>query len=66
MTADVYDSGSVKVTVLDGTGEELGTSTFSKTVTDSPLNDIKKLKGDKIRLRFEIDKAKVYSFSFAK
>jgi hypothetical protein len=39
--------------------------TVSKTVTDGRLKWSKKISADKIRLKFEIHNAKLYSFSFA-
>ena len=39
--------------------------TVSKTATDGRLKWSKKISPDKIRLKFEINKAKLYSFSYA-
>ena len=39
--------------------------TVSKTMTDGRLKWNKEINTDKIRLKFEIENAKLYSFSFA-
>ena len=65
MTADVEKGGSIKVTVMGRDGKTtFGQKTISKTVTDQRLRFWRKIKADKIKIRFELNKAKVYSFSF--
>ena len=66
ITADVEDGGSIKVSIVDDKGKEVVTTgTVSKTVTDGRLKWSKKSSPDKIRLKFKINKAKLYSFSYA-
>jgi len=70
ISADVRESGSIKVTVLDKQGKELAEAEpIAKTVTDATLrwkeaSSYHTLKGDEIRLRFELRGSKLYSFSF--
>ena len=65
-TADVEEGGSVKVSVIDDSGQDVVTAgTVAKTVTDGCLEWSKKLNTNRIRLKFEISNAKLYSFSFA-
>ena len=66
MTADVEKGGSIKVSIVDDKGQDVVMArTVSKTVTDKKLKWNKKINTDKIRLKFEINNAKLYSFSFA-
>jgi hypothetical protein len=66
ITADVAHGGSIEVSIVDDQGKDVVTAgTVSKTVTDGRLKWSKKISGDKIRLKFEIHNAKLYSFSFA-
>jgi hypothetical protein len=66
ITADVSDGGSVEVSVVDEQGRDIvSAGTVAKTVTDGRLTWNKRMKADTIRLRFKIDRAKLYSFSFA-
>jgi len=70
VTADVQENGSVTVAVVDRTGKELAVSEpVAETVTDHRLVwkrgwDYQTLNTDKIRLKFTVDNAKLYSFSF--
>jgi hypothetical protein len=65
ISADVLNGGSVKVQVLDEKGKVLGRSkTIKKTVSDGSLKFRQEIKSDSIRLQFELDNAKIYSFSF--
>jgi hypothetical protein len=66
ITADVDDGGFIKVSVIDDKGENLvNPGLVSRTMTDGRLKWNKKISTDKIRLMFEINNAKLYSFSFA-
>jgi hypothetical protein len=66
ITADVAHGGSIKVSLVDDQGKDVVTAgTVSTTVTDGRLKWSKKISADKIRLKFEIHNAKLYSFSFA-
>jgi len=66
ITADVGKNGSIKVGIVDNTGQDVVTAgTVSKTMTDGRLKWNKEINTDKIRLKFEIENAKLYSFSFA-
>ena len=66
ITADVSDGGSVEVSVVDEQGRDVvSAKNVAKTVTDGRLTWNKKIKTDTIRLRFKIERAKLYSFSFA-
>lgn len=66
ITADVDDGGSIQVRIVDDKGQDVVTAgTVSKTVTDGRLIWSRKINADKIRLLFEINNAKLYSFSFA-
>jgi len=70
LSADVPERGSVKVTVLDKQKKELAEGEpITRTVTDAVVRwkkgfSLEKLKGNQIRLRFELRDAKLYSFSF--
>jgi hypothetical protein len=70
LSADVVPSGYVKVTVLDEENKKLAESELiTKTVTDAEVQwpegfSFSSVKGNKIRLRFELRDAKLYSFSF--
>jgi len=66
ISADVH-KGSVRATVLGEDGSELGRSEpVSHSVTDGPVVwknlDFTRLRGKTVRLRFEIDKARLYAF----
>ena len=65
ITADVFDGGSVEVSVVDEQGRDIvSAGTVSNTVTDGRLTWNKTMKVDTIRLRFKIERAKLYSFRF--
>jgi len=70
ISADVVMSGFVKVMLLDEKNRELAQSELiSKSVTDAVLQwkddfSFEKLKGKKIKLKFELRDSKLYSFSF--
>jgi len=70
LSTDVVMSGYVKVTVLNKGNKELAESKLiTQTATDAEVQwkdgfSIEKLKGNGIRLRFELRDAKLYSFSF--
>ncbi len=64
VTADVEKGGAIEVIVLDGEGKQISLAEVNSTVTDSPLQLNMNIKEDKIRLKFELNKAKLYSFSF--
>ena len=64
ISADVGQGGSVKVGVLDKDGNVIAEAKpISKTVTDKRLTLDKKIAADKVRLRFELTNAKLYSFT---
>jgi hypothetical protein len=66
ITADVDKGGSIRVSIVDDEGQNAMTAkTIFGTVTDEDLKLRKKVKLETIRLRFEIEKAKLYSFSFS-
>ncbi|MCE2413304.1 hypothetical protein J4G07_04825 [Candidatus Poribacteria bacterium] len=68
MTADVSDGGSVRVAVLDKTGNQLASSEpIHSTVTNSRVKwetsqDLANVIGKEIRLRFQLHNAKLYAF----
>ena len=70
MTADVQNGGWLKVTALDTKGKPLGTSqTITRTSSDAVVNwvgnyQLPTAEGKSVRLKFELAKAKLYSFSF--
>ncbi len=64
ITADVEKGGAIEVIVLDGEGKQISLAEVNSTVTDSPLQLNMNIKEDKIQLKFELNKAKLYSFSF--
>ncbi len=70
ISADVAPSGYVKVTALDEDNEKLAEGELiTKTVTDARIRwkdgfSLRKLKGKKIKLGFELRESKLYSFSF--
>ena len=66
ITADVKQGGSIKVSMADDQGQEIATAgTVSATLTDGPLHWSHEKSTPMIRLKFEINNAKLYSFSFA-
>jgi hypothetical protein len=66
ITADVDSGGSIKVSIIDDKGRDLVDARLvSKTMTDGHLKWSQKTSADRIRLKFEINNAKLYSFSFA-
>ncbi|MDP6043994.1 MAG: hypothetical protein QGG25_00180 [Phycisphaerae bacterium] len=65
ISADLAESGSIKASVIDADGKVVSQAqTITKTVTDCSLKLSKKPAAGKIRLRFELNNAKLYSFSF--
>jgi len=70
VTADVAPSGFVKVAILDKENKELAAGELiAQTVTDAAVRwkegfSLETLKGEEIRLRFELRESKLYSFSF--
>tara|TARA_Y100001978_G_C23457711_1_gene320812 strand:- start:125 stop:616 length:492 start_codon:yes stop_codon:yes gene_type:complete len=66
ITADVEEGGSIKVSIIGHEGQDsVAAGTASNTVTDGPLEWNKEINADKIWLKFELNNAKLYSFSFA-
>ena len=66
ITADMEKGGSIKVSIIDHEGQDaVAAGTASNTVTDGPLKWNKEIDADKIWLKFELNNAKLYSFSFA-
>ena len=69
ITADAK-GGAVRVTVLDADGKPAATGQpISDNVTDAavvlrPREGLSKLRGSRIRLKFELTKAKLYAFAF--
>ena len=64
LTADIASGGYVKVNALDSSGKEIAVAEqVNLTVTDAHLKWSKKIETNKLKLRFELDKAKLYSFS---
>jgi len=72
LSADVSKGGSVKVTLLDKDSNQLAVGKpIRQTVTDAEVNwpkgfSLEKLKANQIRLRFQVSRAKLYSFSFSR
>ena len=72
VSADVAPSGYVKVTLLDKENKGLAEGKLiTKTVTDAGVQwkdgfSLEKLKGERIKLKFELRESKLYSFSFHK
>ena len=70
ISADVAPSGYVKVTIFDTENKKLAEAKLiTKTVTDRQLKwkdsySLKKLKGEEIKLKFELRESKLFSFSF--
>ena len=71
LTADVQDGGSVRVSMVNTSGAEIASiKPLTRTLTDAKViwkddkrgNISSSLKGKKIRLRFVLNKAKLYSF----
>jgi len=66
VTTDVPEGGSLKVTILDADGNERSAArAITETVTDGALVLDRKLEENPIRLQFELDQAKLYSFTLA-
>lgn len=67
VTGDVEEGGSIQVTILDQNGRELLPSqTISETVSDGQLKLDQTIDADQVRLKFELDQAKLYSFSLSR
>jgi len=68
ITADIQNKGSLSVSMIDDQGHEIAVSKpFSQTVTDGKVKWTRNRKlssGKDTRLRFLLNKAKLYSFSF--
>jgi hypothetical protein len=70
ISADIAPSDYVKVTALDEDNNKLAEGELiTKTVTDARIQwkdgfSLSKLKGNQIKLRFELRESKLYSFSF--
>ena len=65
LTADVLGGGSVKVTILDASGKTLdGVKTLAASETHAAVADVGQLRGQSVRVRFEIERASLYAFSF--
>ena len=70
LTADAA-GGSVLVTVVNGDGSEVATSTpIEENVTNHPVtfaasDQLVQLSGRRVRLRFDLHNAKLYSFAFS-
>ena len=63
LTADVEKGGSIKVYILNRYGDQIGGSKYIKrTITDETVEFIDEISEEKISLKIEIKKAKVYSF----
>lgn len=71
ISADVAPSGYVKVTLLDEDTQKLADGELiTKTVTDADVIwkdgfSFDKLKGEEVKLKFELRESKLYSFSFS-
>jgi hypothetical protein len=64
VSADVEAGGTVLVTQVDANGREINKATaITTTVTDEPLRWDTKIDDGAVRLKFQVSKAKVYSFS---
>ena len=65
VTADIRDSGSVKVSMLDQTGKPLVSASVPPTTASEAVTaDVTAHRGKRVRLRFEFHNADVYSFGF--
>jgi len=70
LSADVDKGGSVAINLLDAAGKKIAQARpLRRTVTDAPVKWLdesatKNLKGRTVRLEFELNNAKIYSFSF--
>ena len=68
VTADVRNGGSVRVSILDGAGNiQAASDPITDTITDGRVKwrksqDVVGLRGERIRLRFQLRNAKLYSF----
>lgn len=65
LTADIDEGGAVTTRIFDKTGTLLGSKTLVSDVTETPLFDLSEHKQERLRLQFEIDRAKVFSFGFS-
>ncbi len=67
ITADVEPGGVIQVSILDEGGKEISQAeAISATMTEGRLKISQPIKEDTIRLRFEISKAKLFSFNFGR
>ena len=66
ISVDILDDGWIEATIFDKNGKYIMTSEkIIKTMTDGTLQFEKNINLDEIQLEFEINKAKLYSFSFS-
>jgi hypothetical protein len=64
ITADVETGGSIKVSVLNNDDRKIATSKpITKTCTNETLEFNNSINEGNIRLKIELSKVKVYSFS---
>ena len=66
ISVDILDDGWIEATIFDKNGKYIMTSEkIIKTITDGTLQFEKNINLDEIQLEFEINKAKLYSFTFS-
>ena len=63
VTATVEDGGRITVTAVDEAGKELASAELREDAAETTVLDLADT--DRVRLRFRIDKAQVFSFGFA-
>ncbi len=66
INADVEEGGSMKVSIVDDRGNILSEKWVSETMINEELGLDEEIDADSIRLKFEFNNAKVYSFWFDK
>ena len=65
ITTDVEPGGSIQVSALDLNGREVAIAEpITSTITDGQLKWNKEISFDQLKFKFELTKAKLYSFSF--
>jgi len=64
INADVEEGGSMKISILDDRGNVLSEKWISETMINGELGLDEEIEADSIRLKFEFNNAKVYSFWF--
>ena len=65
VSADVSKNGWIKASLKDNSNSVISSAQISKTSTDSNLFDRQVIDKDTVRIEFELNAAKLYSYSLS-